>query len=59
MIDLKEIEERVILAAVSTQDGTDAAASLDELEDLARTAGAVCTITCLDGSARAARTSST
>ena len=42
MIDLKEIEERVILAAVSTQDGTDAAASLDELEDLARTAGAVC-----------------
>ena len=42
LIDLKEIEERVILAAVSTQDGTDAAASLDELEDLARTAGAVC-----------------
>ena len=42
MIDLKEVEERVILAAVSTQDGTDAAASLDELEDLARTAGAVC-----------------
>ena len=42
MIDLKEIEERVILAAVATQDGTDAAASLDELEDLARTAGAVC-----------------
>ena len=42
MIDLKEIEERVILAAVSTQDGTYAAASLDELEDLARTAGAVC-----------------
>ena len=42
LIDLKEIEERVILAAVATQDGTDAAASLDELEDLARTAGAVC-----------------
>ena len=42
LIDLKEIEERVILAAVATQDGTDAVASLDELEDLARTAGAVC-----------------
>ena len=37
--DFKEIEERVILIGVQT--GEDEAASLDELEELARTAGAV------------------
>lgn len=41
MIDLKEIEERVILIGVSTQDGDDTEASLDELEELINTAGAV------------------
>ncbi|MFR3729439.1 GTPase HflX [Lacrimispora sp.] len=40
LIDLKDIEERVILVAVSTGDGADAAASLDELEELVKTAGA-------------------
>ena len=39
MIELKEAEEKVILAAVSlSEEGADA--SLDELEELARTAGA-------------------
>lgn len=41
MIDVKEIEERVILIGVSTQDGDDTEASLDELEELVATAGAV------------------
>ena len=41
MIDVKEIEERVILIGVSTQDGDDTEASLDELEELINTAGAV------------------
>ena len=41
LIELKEIEEKVILAAVSTGDGTDVSASLDELEELVKTAGAV------------------
>lgn len=40
LIDLKDVEERVILVAVSTDDGADAAASLDELEELVKTAGA-------------------
>ncbi|WP_097006154.1 GTPase HflX [Lacrimispora amygdalina] len=40
LIELKEIEEKVILAAVSTGDGTDVRASLDELEELVKTAGA-------------------
>lgn len=40
LIDLKDIEERVILVAVSTEDGADTAASLDELEELVKTAGA-------------------
>ncbi len=40
LIDLKDVEERVILVAVSTGDGADAAASLDELEELVKTAGA-------------------
>ena len=44
LFDLREIEERVVLAAVSTQEGEAAASSLDELEELARTAGAVCAI---------------
>lgn len=41
MIDVKEIEERVILIGVSTQDGDDTETSLDELEELVATAGAV------------------
>ncbi len=41
LIELKDIEERVILTAVSTGDGDDTAASLDELEELVKTAGAV------------------
>lgn len=41
LIELKKIEERVILVAVSTGDEKDAKASLDELEELVDTAGAV------------------
>lgn len=41
LIDLKELEERVILIAVSTSDEDDTKESLDELEELADTAGAV------------------
>lgn len=41
LIELKEEEERVILAAVSTGDGDDTGASVDELSELASTAGAV------------------
>ncbi len=41
LIELKEIEERVILVAVSTNDNDDTQKSLDELEELAATAGAV------------------
>ncbi|MGN0372458.1 MAG: GTPase HflX [Enterocloster sp.] len=41
LIELNELQERVILAAVSTGGEDDASASLDELEDLASTAGAV------------------
>lgn len=41
LIDLKELEERVILIAVSTSDEDDTKESLDELEELAETAGAV------------------
>ena len=36
-----EIEERVILVAVQSDDNEDTAESLDELEELAKTAGAV------------------
>lgn len=39
--DFKEIEERVILIGVQTGEDEDVAASLDELEELAHTAGAV------------------
>ena len=38
LIDLRELEERVILIAVSTRDGDDTLASLDELSQLASTA---------------------
>ncbi len=41
MIDLKELEEKVILIAVSTGDEDGTPASLDELSELASTAGAV------------------
>ena len=41
MIELMEQEERVILVAVSTGEDDDTAASVDELEELASTAGAV------------------
>lgn len=41
MIELKETQERVILVAVSTSDHDDTEKSLDELEELAATAGAV------------------
>lgn len=40
MIDLKELQEKVILIAVSTGEGEDTGASLDELSELAATAGA-------------------
>lgn len=41
LVEIKEIGERVILVAVCTSDGDDTAASVDELEELVRTAGAV------------------
>lgn len=41
LIELKETEERVILVGVSTSDHDDTEKSLDELEELAATAGAV------------------
>lgn len=41
LIELKEQEERVILVAVSTGDEDDAVHSLDELDELVETAGAV------------------
>lgn len=41
LIDLKRIEERVILIAVRTSDEDDTDACLDELEELVKTAGAV------------------
>lgn len=40
LIEVKEVEERVILLAVSRSDEDDTAASLDELEELVKTAGA-------------------
>ena len=40
MIDLSKLEERVILAAVSTSETDQAESSLDELKELADTAGA-------------------
>lgn len=41
LIEIKEAEERVILVAVSTGEGEDAEKSLDELDELVKTAGAV------------------
>lgn len=41
LMEMKEIEERVILIAVSASDEDDTAASVDELEELVSTAGAV------------------
>ena len=38
---MKDVEERVILLAVAVSDGDDTASSVDELEELVRTAGAV------------------
>ena len=40
LYDFKEIQERVILVGVQTDQGQDGEASLDELEELAQTAGA-------------------
>lgn len=40
LIELKEIQERVILIAVNTGQGDDAGECLDELEELVKTAGA-------------------
>lgn len=41
MIELNEIQEKVILVGVSTSDHDDTQKSLDELEELAATAGAI------------------
>lgn len=41
MIELKQMQEKVILVGVSTDDHDDTEQSLDELEELAATAGAV------------------
>lgn len=41
MIELKQVKEKVILVGVSTDDHDDTEKSLDELEELALTAGAV------------------
>ncbi len=41
LIELKEIEERVILVAVQTNEGDDTEACLDELEELVQTAGGI------------------
>ncbi|MCR5797381.1 MAG: GTPase HflX [Eubacterium sp.] len=42
MFDTNEVEEKVILVAVDVDDGSDVESSLDELEELSQTAGAVC-----------------
>lgn len=41
LFDMKEVEERVILLAVSVSDEEDTAASLEELEELVKTAGGI------------------
>ena len=41
LYDLKEVEERVILIAASVSDEDDTEASVEELEELVKTAGAV------------------
>ncbi len=40
LYDFKEIQERVILVGVQTDSGDDVETSLDELQELAETAGA-------------------
>ena len=40
MYEMEQIEETVILAGIDTGDGEAAERSLDELEELAKTAGA-------------------
>ncbi len=40
LYEIKEKEERLILVGVAVSDGDDTADSLDELEELAKTAGA-------------------
>ncbi|RDU24383.1 GTPase HflX [Anaerosacchariphilus polymeriproducens] len=40
-IEMEQVQEKVILVGVSTQDGDDAVDSLEELKELANTAGAV------------------
>ncbi|MDD3338610.1 MAG: GTPase HflX [Lachnospiraceae bacterium] len=42
LIEFEEIQERVILIGIQTAQSDDTAESLDELEELAQTAGAVC-----------------
>lgn len=41
MFETEEQKERIILVAVATADGDDTEQSLDELEELGQTAGAV------------------
>lgn len=41
LYDTEEVQERIILVAVNLEDGTDVELSLDELRELAQTAGAV------------------
>lgn len=41
LYDTEEVQERIILVAVDVEDGTDVELSLDELRELAQTAGAV------------------
>lgn len=41
LVEMKQLEERVILIAVSTSDEDDTAASVSELEELVRTAGGI------------------
>lgn len=41
LYDMSDLEEKVILVAVCVEDGDDTKESLDELEELAKTAGAV------------------
>ena len=41
LVEIKEVEEQVILVAVSISDEDDTRASVDELRELVRTAGAV------------------
>ena len=42
MFDIEDVKEKVILVGVSLSDDNECMESLDELEELAKTAGAVC-----------------